>query len=195
MSYDRQILTLAQMQLKNQGFYTGPLDGIPGPLTRHALNDWQRSSHVPPTPITIDPPWLTLAIKEMEMGVDEIRGSRHNPRIIEYHQCTTLRATDDETPWCSSFVNWLILQTGLEPTRSAAARSWLAWGKSLDEPRRGCIAVLSRGKNPNAGHVGLYMTEEHGRIMVLGGNQSNTVNITPYRKENLLGYRWPKECA
>jgi len=44
----------------------------------------------------------------MDTEVDEIPGSDHNQRILEYHATTTLPSGDagrDETPWCSSFVN------------------------------------------------------------------------------------------
>jgi uncharacterized protein (TIGR02594 family) len=153
------------------------------------------SSHppapVPPPGPPSDAPWFDIAKREMETGVDEIPGSRDNPRIIEYHASTTLKATDDETPWCSSFVNWCVEQAGLQGTKSAAARSWLQWGQALDQPRRGCIVVLQRG-NSWQGHVGFYYADEGGRILVLGGNQSNQVNISSYRKSAVLGYRWPQ---
>eukprot|EP01156_Anaeramoeba_ignava_P011257 Anaeramoba_ignava/a482504_22.p5 GENE.a482504_22~~a482504_22.p5 ORF type:complete len:143 (+),score=5.17 a482504_22:255-683(+) len=84
---------------------------------------------VPPEIPESDAPWFKIALEEMWAGVTEIRGRKHNPRIIEYHKSTTLRASNDETAWCSSFVNWCIEQAGLKGTDSAAARSWLKWGK------------------------------------------------------------------
>ncbi len=136
--------------------------------------------------------WFAIAMREMETGVDEVAGPEHNPRIVEYHQSTSLKATDDETPWCSSFVNWCMEQAGEEKTNSAMARSWLKWGEALAEPRKGCVAVFSRGNIPTAGHVGFYVDEINGRILLLGGNQSNQININSYPKSSLLGYRWPK---
>ncbi len=136
--------------------------------------------------------WFAIAMREMETGVDEVAGPEHNPRIVEYHQSTSLKATDDETPWCSSFVNWCMEQAGEEKTNSAMARSWLKWGEELAKPRKGCVAVFSRGNIPTAGHVGFYVDEINGRILLLGGNQSNQININSYPKSSLLGYRWPK---
>lgn len=49
------------------------------------------------------PEHLKIAMKEL--GVRELAGSKHNPRIIEYHKATSLKATQDEVSWCSSFVN------------------------------------------------------------------------------------------
>lgn len=134
--------------------------------------------------------WMEVALREMDTGVDEVVGSSHNPRIIEYHQTTTLRSTDDETPWCSSFVNWCIEQTGAKGTRSAAARSWLNWGVQLDDPRRGSVVVFRRGTNPRAGHVAFHWETGTDRLFVLGGNQDNQVSIKSYPRADLLGLRW-----
>ena len=35
-------------------------------------------------------PWFEIAEGEEIAGVEEVAGSRHNPRIIEYHATTTL---------------------------------------------------------------------------------------------------------
>ena len=138
------------------------------------------------------PMWYLIALREMETGVDEIRGAEgHNPRIVEYHQATSLKATDDETPWCSSFANWCMMKADVERTNSAMARSWLRWGQSLDEPRKGCVVIFSRPPKPTSGHVAFFEEQRNGRIFVLGGNQSNQVNITSYPGDRLLGYRWP----
>ena len=113
-------------------------------------------------------------------------------RIAEFHR-TTLAATTDETPWCSSFANWCIMKAGQPRTNSAAARSWIGWGTALDAPRLGCITVFSRPPNPSSGHVALFVETEGDRIRVLGGNQSDQVNIASYPQARLLGSRWPAE--
>lgn len=137
-------------------------------------------------------PWLKIARKEL--GVKETPGAGDTPRIVEYLKSTTLGRSDnenDETPWCSAFVNWVLKQAGVEPrTNSAWARSWLNWGVATDEPVPGTIVVFSRGSN--AGHVGFYLNEDDDRIHVLGGNQGNAVTIAFFPKANLLGYREPK---
>ena len=140
------------------------------------------------------PKWYLIARKELESGVIEIRGEEHNPRIIEYHQSTSLKATDDETAWCSSFVNWCVDMAGLKGTDSAAARSWLKWGKSIDEPKEGAIVVLKRGNKPWQGHVGFFVGIKDNHILMLGGNQGNEVNISSYSKDRLLDYRWEDDA-
>jgi len=147
----------------------------------------------PPVPAgSPDAPWYEVAMQEMAIGVDEIPGPEDNPRIVAYHQSTTLEADDDETPWCSSFVNWCVQRAGVQGTRSALARSWLSWGQELTAPRRGCIVVLRRGSNAQQGHVGFYHDDAGDRILVLGGNQGNRVNISSFPKDRVLGYRWSR---
>ncbi len=43
------------------------------------------------------------------------------------------------------------------------------------------------------GHVAFFDEQRNARIFVLGGNQSNQVNITSYPGDRLLGYRWPTD--
>ena len=131
--------------------------------------------------------WLTIA--ENERGVKEMAGAAANPRIIEYHATTKLKATSDEVPWCSSFVNWVMSQAKYPRTSSAAARSWLEYGRET-LPHMGAIAVFRR-KGGN--HVGFYVGETPTAVRVLGGNQSNEVNVRLYRKSDLIGYRLPNK--
>lgn len=124
-----------------------------------------------------------------EIGQKEVPGSGNNPRIVEYHATTSLKATSDEVSWCSSFVNWCVKQAGLRGTNSAAARSWLDWGKVLDKPVEGCIVIFKRGAPPS-GHVAFYVKDVSSElIQVLGGNQSDQVKMSNYKKSDVLGYR------
>ena len=144
------------------------------------------SPKVTPVPkVDGEPRWLTFA--KRELGTKEIVGRSHTARIIEYHATTSLRATTDEVPWCSSFVNWCVERSGLRGTRSARARDWLNWGVPLRQPRLGAIAVFSRD---GGGHVGFYVGETERDVRVLGGNQSNAVTQSGYARSRLLGYRW-----
>lgn len=138
------------------------------------------------------PKWLEIAYAEFyEHCVKEEPGPRNNMRIVEYHSTTTLRATDDSVPWCSSFVNWCMRQAGYKGTNSAAARSWLLWGEKLILPRLGCLVVFKRG---SGGHVGFFLSwSKEKDIVILGGNQRDCVCEATYSLDSLLGFRWPKE--
>lgn len=132
-------------------------------------------------------PWLDIAYKEM--GVKEIPGSKHNERILEYHSATSLKATDDETPWCSAFVSWCLEQAGVKSTKNAWARSYMKWGKPISKPVKGCVAVFTRGTS--SGHVAFFLEDNGLSISCLGGNQGNRVCVSSYPKARLLGYRMP----
>ena len=149
-----------------------------------------------------DFPWLPIADKEY--GVIEIPGTANNPRVLEYLATVTnigpTWRSRDETPWCSAFVNWCVEKAGYVGTKSALSTSWLSWGKKIDNPVKGCLAVFSRAGG--GGHVGFYIDEtptlSETYIRILGGNQEHmetdigAVNLKHYLKSRLLGYRIPK---
>lgn len=133
-------------------------------------------------------PYYKIAKKEI--GVKEVAGEEHSPRILEYHSTTLLRANRDEVPWCSAFVNWCVLQCGINGTNDAMARSWLDWGEELKQPEPGCIVVLWRKRRDSVfGHVGFYVAHDDENVFILGGNQGNRVCIKPYALNYVLGYR------
>lgn len=130
--------------------------------------------------------WFEIARREV--GVKELRGIADNPRIITYHSTTTLRATDDEVPWCSSFVNWCMKTAGYPHTKSAAAKSWLNYGRRIDKPVQGCIVVMTR---TGGNHVGFFDGFQNGMVRVLGGNQDDAVNTKIFRPYRVLAYVLP----
>lgn len=139
---------------------------------------------------TLIPKWMEIA--KAELGESEIKGARHNPRIVDYHQATKGKYKDDETAWCASFVNWCLREAGVPGTNSAWARDWLNWGRKLDQPQFGCICVVERNGAGGDSHVFFWFGEADGKILALGGNQSDSVSISRYPKSKVLGYRWPK---
>lgn len=131
-------------------------------------------------------PWFEVAYGEMQNGVEEYRGSSNNPRIVEYHRSTRLQnnlASLDQTPWCASFVNWCLRESGYETTDSARAADWANYGERLSKPREGCVVVIQN-------HVGFYAEGGSGNVILLGGNQSDRVSIERFRRP-IVAYRWP----
>ena len=137
-------------------------------------------------------PWMEAALGEI--GVEEIKGSRHNGRIVEYFTAVRGNIHDDETAWCSAFANWVMREVGIEGTQRANARSWLSWGTPLPDvsPVFGAVTMLWRG-SPGGwqGHVAFFVGAERGSLLLLGGNQDDGVRISPYPQARLLGFRWP----
>jgi len=128
-----------------------------------------------------------------EIGIKEIPGQENEKRIIEYAKESGFKnITDDETPWCSIFVNWCCKEAGLQRTNRANARSWLTVGKPVEDPAPGDIVIFWR-ERPDSwkGHVGIFMGFSKNRSVVfsLGGNQKNTVSIQGFDSSTVLGFR------
>jgi len=140
------------------------------------------------------PEWFQIA--KREIGTKEIKGSRHNPKILEYWEDSELFFKDDETPWCAGFVGAMLKRAGIDGTASGMARSYERWGNQISKPTLGAVVVFYRGsRSSGSGHVGFYAGhDENGNIMVLGGNQSDAVNIKPFPCTRLIGYFWPKQA-
>ncbi len=138
-------------------------------------------------------PWLSWYLYEMACGVHEILGEKANPRIIEYHSHTTLKATVDEIAWCSSAMNCCMDEIGLDGTKSAMARSWMGWGIPVASFVMGAIAVFERGQTPGSGHVAVAIAESMGIVTCIGANESDGFLISNHPKSKLIGYRWPKD--
>lgn len=134
----------------------------------------------------VKPNWIKIA--EGENGVAEIVGKKHSDRVLEYHG-TTGGFKDDETPWCSSFVNWVMNKAGQGGTNNAMALSWAKYGKKLAKPAYGAIAVFSYGGGK--GHVGFIVGKKGSNILVLGGNQGNMVKVSSFGTSQVAAYVVP----
>lgn len=139
-----------------------------------------------------------------EYGVSERRGELSNSRIEDYLAIVGMGRSKDDVAWCSAFVNWCLGSAGVQGTGDPAARSFekvierkkqfsdeLWPAQCLDTPSYGCVALLSRGGNRSLGHVGFYVGPEHDRILLLGGNQDNRVQIKDYARDRVVGYYLP----
>jgi uncharacterized protein (TIGR02594 family) len=140
-------------------------------------------------------PWMNHAINEI--GIKESSpndGKTDTPKVSEYIKTVIERhnAKKSEPEWCSAFVSWCMQKAGFIRTpedikkargySAAGARSWEYWGISLGRnPRFGAITVLKR--DGGSGHVGFYVGDhDKDHILLLGGNQSNQVNISIKKK-------------
>ena len=201
-----------QTRLKAHGFYTGPIDGAFGPATQAAVIAFKLkkglaardyvgpitlaelrkapTASVAPPEVKGEPIWLRRA--KQEIGVSEIAGKQHSKRVLSYWELAKLNFTDDETPWCAGFVGAMLEDCGIKSTRSGMARSYERWGQPCGAVP-GAIVVFWRGsKSGGSGHVGFVTgKDQRGNLLVLGGNQSDAVNIKPFSVDRVIGYRWP----
>lgn len=137
------------------------------------------------------PTWITEAFKDV--GVTEIKGAAHNPKVVQYWKDIKRGGIkDDETPWCAAFVGAMLERVGIKSTRFEGAKSYLEWGQSRTVPSYGCIVVFNRA---GGGHVGFVVgVTDDDRLLVLGGNQDNQVKVSAFKRDNVVGYRWPTEA-
>lgn len=132
------------------------------------------------------PDWITTA--ESQTGVSEYKEKgKHNPAIIGYH-ATTGKFKDDETPWCASFVNWCL---GSKGNGSASALSFKNWGKKVAKPAYGAIGVIDWGGGK--GHVGFVVGKANGKILLLGGNQGDSVKVSSFAESLFVAFRMPSD--
>jgi uncharacterized protein (TIGR02594 family) len=137
-----------------------------------------------------EPSWVDTA--RSLIGTHEGIGSDDNPTILEWAQelggWTASYYKHDEIPWCGLFVGYCLHENDVTPPNGLlAANSYAAWGTKCD-PKQGAILVFTR---QGGGHVGFYVAEDDDAYHVLGGNQSDAVNITRVAKNRLSACRWP----
>lgn len=128
-----------------------------------------------------------------EIGVTEIIGAKHNQQILNYaKEAGFTWVKDDETAWCSIFLNWIAKKCGLTGSNKMDARSWLNVGTKIINPEPGDVVVYWRESITSwKGHVGIFLgfSKDGTRVYTLGGNQGNAVSISAYNADEVLGFR------
>jgi uncharacterized protein (TIGR02594 family) len=142
-----------------------------------------------------------FSLAQRYIGVRELKGLHSHPLILWWHSLCNLQDTSDEVPWCSSFLNGIAWELRLPRSKSAAARSWLTVGIPITTSAAiiGDVVILKRGDGEQPGpevtsgapgHVGLFAGwTDQGRVLLLGGNQSNEVSIAAHPASAILGVR------
>ena len=136
----------------------------------------------------VELPWI--AEGRQYVGMAEIPGKGHNPTIQNWLRTLKAWWSDDETPWCGTFVAHCCRTANRYiPKDWFRALAWADAGERLTAPAYGCIAVFSR---TGGGHVGFVVGRDRaGNLMILGGNQGNKVSIAKFSKDRVVAYVWP----
>lgn len=148
------------------------------------------------TPISI----TAFEVAQRFVGIREIPGRDNNNQILAMLKLDDPWPSGDEVPWCSAFVNYIAWLLRLPRSKSLRARSWLTIGLSVElaDAEVGFdVVVLKRDGDDQpgpevldaGGHVGFFAGTDENQILVLGGNQSDSVKVSPYPKSRLLGIR------
>lgn len=136
-------------------------------------------------------PWMTTA--RSLIGTKEIPGREHNQKILKWANAVggwvAKYYTNDEIPWCGLFVAYCLEEHNISlPKNPLLSLDYLKWGQKISKPSPGAIMIFGRD---GGGHVGFYVSEDQDSYHILGGNQSNMVNLTRIAKNRLKGIRWP----
>lgn len=164
-------------------------------LVKHTPED------VATVPASSKAPWMAVARAEEAKKVAETADGR-NPEILKYFDATGFK-TDTVADWCGAFVAWCMANCGnptvaasVDKAMAARAASWRTWG-NVDLPQRaddlpeGALVLLSPiDPKRNSGHVGFFVRRGAGTMTLLGGNQSNRVQETPYAESRIVAVRW-----
>ena len=124
-------------------------------------------------------------------GTQELSGSENNPTIIAWAKevggWIGSWYNRDSIPWCGLFMAVVAKRAGLPYNQHALrALSWSGWGVHAKEPMLGDVLTFTRS---GGGHVGIYVGEDKHCFHVLGGNQSDEVNISRIAKHRLYEAR------
>lgn len=173
-------------------------DGVIGIKTAAAL-DAALGSNLKATPPAVAaeiarPLWFEAGLKLI--GTKEGPGAKDNPQIIEWAKDLGgdigKEYTHDSIPWCALFANHCLAQAGLKGTGTLWALDFAGKWPSvrLAGMAVGAFAPMVRS---GGGHIiQIAGRDQHGRVMGLGGNQSDAVNIEPFPISRLnQGFWWP----
>lgn len=185
-----------QTKLAELGFNPGPIDGIPGALTRAAVKAFQASRNLEVDgivgPRTIEAMFNTPFVEPPMPWIEKARS------MLGLHEVTNAKTLDkalgmdtSAIPWCGAFValGMGALPDEPVPVNPLWARNWLKFGFDPNAVYFGNVAVFERG---TGGHVGFVVGHDKTYLHILGGNQSNKVSVAKIAKSRLLGYRWPE---
>jgi uncharacterized protein (TIGR02594 family) len=129
-----------------------------------------------------------MGFAQGQLGIREATNNNDGADILKYQKTAGLSSGD---AWCGAFVNWSLSQAGIKGVKGAGwALNWRNYGQGLDNPAYGSIGTLKR---PGGGHVGFVAgldADRPGWVIMLGGNQSNSVSYQSFPK-NIMQFNYP----
>lgn len=142
-----------------------------------------------------NPVWMNTA--NAMVGTKEYPGATSNPKIMQWAakvgRFLGVKYDGDHVPWCGLFAAYCMTENGvLPPSIAVRASAWSTWGQALAKPAFGAVLTFTR---EGGGHVGFYVSEDATTYHVLGGNQSDMVNVTKIAKGRCSAIRWPAGMA
>jgi uncharacterized protein (TIGR02594 family) len=141
-------------------------------------------------------------------GTKEVAGSADNPIILSwadevaqgtqsnYANWATDFYNDDAIPWCGLFVAVCAVRSAqgnaarLPEHKYLSALEWRNWGVPVD-PKDAVVGDVGISQRNGGGHVFIIVGEDATHYHILGGNQSDQVNIVRKAKADVIYVRRP----
>lgn len=134
-------------------------------------------------------PWIDVA--ESFLGTKEVPGPKSNPIIVQWAKDIGGYAakyyTTDSIPWCALFTAYCLIKGGckVDIDNPLWVPNYHKYGTHC-RPVYGCVMDFGY-------HIGFYISEDDDYYHILGGNQSDMVNVIRIPKHHLVSSRWPTE--
>lgn len=144
-------------------------------------------------------PWMKIAWEE---EVKKLKETGSNKEIQKFFDGTPYeqsmkngKKNESNISWCATFVNWVMTKYGYKGVKgynAVRALEWANWTEGIDikKPVYGAIAVKRR---TGGGHVGFVAGKKGSKIVLLGGNQNNSLNCSKYSESEFFAYLVPKD--
>lgn len=208
-------LALASMGygLKGTGFFGGATDaavtafqrragltadGDVGGKTASAIDHASAVAPQRDTPATTleitRPLWLIYGLTLL--GTKEVPGTASNKVIIDWAKeeggNIAKEYTHDSIPFCALFENHIFTKVGIKGTETLWALDWAGKWPSIKLPGPAVGAVAPMLRNGGGHVITIVGRDQHGNIMGLGSNQSDTTSVIPFPVSRLnKGFWWP----
>jgi uncharacterized protein (TIGR02594 family) len=143
------------------------------------------------------PSYLKKAIKDIGIR-EKLPNGQSNPAVEKFIvDVIGKRMNAISTPWCAFWVGSKLQDAGFISTKSGMARSYLKYGTEVEEPQQGDIVVLWRGRYDDGitGHVGFFIQDQGNSVIILGGNQGDTVSFQSFNKNRILKFVRPRSLS
>jgi uncharacterized protein (TIGR02594 family) len=146
----------------------------------------------------VSPAATTVALRRPVAAAYSVRPSDPHQRpmfgwptlVTEARKYLGTNPTARSRLWCATFMNMVLAKTGYAGTGSDAAKSFASYGRRINEPQVGAIAVLNRGKN--GGHVGIVTgIDANGNPIIISGNHGKRVGEGTYPRSRVIAYVLP----
>ena len=145
--------------------------------------------------------WMSWMAKHE--GMNEANNSRELADLVWKHTTYTpgqkaRTVTGKAFAWCAATVNAALENSGYKGNRSAAAKSFVTFGKECEIKPGAVIVIRHKGGGHHVTFFHHWVNEKKKLMACLGGNQSNALRISVYDvsgnahgADQVVASRWP----